>query len=147
MILCDTNVWLALALSGHGHHSATRSWLETVDDPGAIRFCRATQQSLLRLLTNTAVLAPYGRPPLTNAQAWTVYEAFMADDRITFQNGEPASTETRWIQFARRDTASPKLWMHAYLAAFASAGGLTMVTTDTAFRQFDDLDLLLLPPA
>jgi predicted nucleic acid-binding protein len=34
--------------------------------------------------------------------------------------------------------------MDAYLAAFALAGGYRMVTTDTAFRQFSVLDLVLL---
>ena len=43
-----------------------------------------------------------------------------------------------------RDTASPKLWMDAYLAAFALTGGYRMVTTDTAFRQFQGLDVLVL---
>jgi predicted nucleic acid-binding protein len=34
--------------------------------------------------------------------------------------------------------------MDAYLAAFALAGGYAMVTTDSAFRQFSDVNLLLL---
>ena len=43
-----------------------------------------------------------------------------------------------------RGTASPKLWMDAYLAAFALAGGCRMVTTDAAFKQFAGLDLELI---
>jgi predicted nucleic acid-binding protein len=34
--------------------------------------------------------------------------------------------------------------MDAYLAAFALAGRFRMVTTDAAFRQFGELDLMLL---
>lgn len=30
MLLCDSNVWLALALSKHVHHRTTREWLETI---------------------------------------------------------------------------------------------------------------------
>jgi predicted nucleic acid-binding protein len=45
--LCDSNVWLALALSGHAHHSVTRDWLEGIDEPASVLFCRATQQSFL----------------------------------------------------------------------------------------------------
>jgi uncharacterized protein len=142
--LCDTNVWLALALSGHIHHAAARNWLETIDEPESIRFCRATQQSLLRLLTNAAVLAPYGNPPLTNEQAWAAYEAFAADDRVALQAAEPAGLESRWKKLAVRGTASPKLWMDAYLAAFALTSGCRMVTTDRDFRQFADLDVMLL---
>ena len=51
-MLCDSNVWLALVLSKHVHHTAVREWLETIDRPASILFCRATQQTFLRLLTN-----------------------------------------------------------------------------------------------
>lgn len=142
--LCDVNVWLALALSGHVHHDAARAWLDSVDEPDSIVFCRATQQALLRLLTSPAVLAPYGNQPLTNAAAWDAYDAFIADDRIVLRVDEPAGLEARWRALAHRDTASPKLWMDAYLAAFTVCDGYRMVTTDVAFRQFEELDLLVL---
>ena len=143
MVLCDSNVWLALALSKHVHHAAARDWLEAVEEPASVFFCRATQQTFLRLLTNAAVLGAYGNPPLTNRQAWRAYEALLGDDRIVLRMEEPAGLEVRWKQFAMRETASPKLWMDAYLAAFALAGGLRMVTTDAAFRQFRGVDLEL----
>ncbi len=144
MTLCDNNVWLALALSRHVHHRRARDWLDKVAEPGTILFCRATQQTFLRLLTNASVLGAYGNPPLTNNEAWAAYQALLADDRIVFRAEEPAELEVRWHEFARRDTASPKLWMDAYLAAFALASDCKMVTTDIAFRQFPGLDLLLL---
>ena len=144
MVLCDSNVWLALALSRHAHHALAREWFEAVADPSSVFFCRATQQTFLRLLTNAAILSPYGNPPLTNRQAWEVYEALLADDRIVFRGEEPAGIEAQWERFALRDTASPKLWMDAYLAAFALAGGYRMVTTDGAFKQFRKLHLELL---
>jgi uncharacterized protein len=142
--LCDSNVWLALALSGHVHHRTARDWLDGIDEPSSVLFCRATQQTFLRLLTNASVLAPYGNPPLTNDEAWDAYEALLADDRIAFRAGEPAGLQSRWQSWARRETASPKLWMDAFLAAFAQASGCRMVTTDAAFRQFHGLDLLVL---
>lgn len=147
MVLCDSNLWLALSLSKHVHHPAAVAWLERVDDPRAIFFCRATLQAFLRLLTNAAVLAPYGNPPLTNRQAWQVYETLLSDDRIVFRADEPAGLDVRWKQFAVRSTASPKRWMDAYLAAYALAGGHRLVTTDTAFRQFRGLDLELVGPS
>lgn len=143
MILCDSNLWLALALSKHVHHGAARRWLNTVTGARPALFCRATQQAFLRLLTNAAVLAPYGNPPLTNRQAWQAYDALLTDDRIVFRAEEPAGLDVRWKQYAVRDTASPKLWMDAYLAAYAIAGGHRLVTTDVAFRQFRGLDLEL----
>ena len=144
MNLPDVNVWLALALSEHVHHRAACRWLESIEVTASIFFCRAAQQSLLRLLTNAAVLAPYGNPPLTNDEAWAVYEAFLGDDRITLQAREPAGVDARWKQLACRGTASPKLWMDAYLAAFALCGGYRLVTTDADFRQFRGLELSLL---
>ena len=143
MNLPDSNVWLALALSAHVHHRAARDWLDAIDEPAAVLFCRATQQAFLRLLTNAAVLAPYGNPPLTNREAWSAYESLTADDRVVLEAREPARLESLWRQLAVRETASPKLWMDAYLAAFALAGGCRLVTSDTGFRQFDGLDLAL----
>lgn len=142
--LCDSNVWLALALSAHVHQGVAREWLDRVADPRSVLFCRATQQTLLRLLTNPSVLAPYGNPPLSNTGAWAAYEAFLEDDRIAFRAEEPAGLESLWKDFGQRNTASPKLWMDAYLAAFALDAGLRLVTTDGAFRQFSGLDCLIL---
>ena len=144
MDLCDSNVWLALALSKHVHHAAARRWLDAVRDPASVVFCRATQQSFLRLLTNASVLSPYGNPPLTNRQAWDACAALLADDRIVLRADEPAGLDAHWSRFALRDTASPKLWMDAYLASFAVAGGYRMVTTDAAFKQFSGVDVELL---
>jgi toxin-antitoxin system PIN domain toxin len=106
-------------------------------------FCRFTQQSFLRLLTSAAVLAPYGNKPLTNAAAWSAYESLLADDRIELRAGEPPGIDGRWKQLAAKRTASPKLWMDAYLAAFALAGQLTLLTSDRAFRRFRGLSLKL----
>jgi uncharacterized protein len=143
MNLCDSNVWLSLALSAHIHHPAARAWFDLTTEPRSVLFCRATQQSLLRLLTTAAVLAPYGNRPLTNREAWRTYQAFAKDDRIGLV-GEPDGVEQAWAELAATATASPKLWMDAYLAAFARSAGYTLVTTDAAFAQFADLDLRLL---
>lgn len=144
MNLCDINVWLALTLSRHSHHKISHDWLKTVDTPASIIFCRATQQALLRLLTNSTVLKPYGNAPLTNRQAWEVYDALLRDDRIVYRADEPRGLDTRWKQFTSRDSASTRLWMDAYLAAFAVAGSCRLVTHDSGFRQFAGLDVLVL---
>lgn len=72
------------------------------------------------------------------------YEDLLADDRIVLRAEEPAGLEARWTQFALRDTASPKMWMDAYLAGFARAGGYRLLTTDAAVKKFEGLDLDLL---
>lgn len=48
-----------------------------------------------------------------------------------------------WRTFADLGTASPKVWMDGYLAAFAVAGGLRMVTLDADFRIYTTRGLML----
>jgi len=143
LTLADSNVWLALTLTGHDFHESALRWLETVKRPGEILFCRATQQSFLRLLTTSAVLSPFGNSPLSNAEAWELYQGILKNPRIAFAQ-EPVDVERHWQRLALRTTASPKIWMDAYLAAFAIAGQYRLVTIDAAFDQFNELDLLLL---
>jgi len=142
MVLADSNIWLALAISKHAFHPMARGWLAG-RAPREALFCRATQYSFLRLLTTAAVLAPYGIPPLGNKAAWSVYEGFLADERISWVE-EPRGLDAYWKKWAAGSKASPKLWMDAYLAAFAVAGGYELVTTDKAFKQFKGLSLLVL---
>lgn len=134
--LCDVNVWLALTLSGHFHARAARAWFDAVTEPRSVSFCRSTQQRFMRLLTTPAVAAQYDMAALSNQEAWAIYEALLGDERVTAVAEEPPGLEALWRTFSARPAASPKLWMDAYLAAFAVAGGYTLVTTDLAFRQF-----------
>ena len=140
MKLPDTNMWLALSLSGHSDHSAAKSWLDGESTPESIVFCRSTQQSYLRLLTAAGVLAVYGIAPLTSGEAWDAYQAFIADERVFFQHELPG-VDVIWKKLAARKTTSPKLWMDAYLAAFAISAGAQLVTTDKAFKQFPGLNV------
>lgn len=143
MILCDSNIWLALTLSEHSLHQVAVNWFELQDEPDSVCFCRATQQSYLRLLSNSKLLRSYGNEALTNQQAWQAYDTLLGDFRIAL-SPEPPGLEAWWTRYGLRDTASPKLWMDAYLAAFAKAGSFKLVTLDQGFRQFEGLDLLLL---
>jgi uncharacterized protein len=143
MKLPDTNLWLALTLSGHTHHAVAKAWLDDESMPESIAFCRSTQQSFLRLMTTASVLAVYGIDPLSNRQAWAAYEALVADERIIC-HPEPPYVEAIWKKLAARKTSSPKLWMDAYLAAFAIATGAQLVTVDKAFTQFADLDVMVI---
>ena len=80
---------------------------------------------------------------MTNAQAWAIYDGMVSDRRAGFAD-EPVAIELHWKRYAARDMASPKVWMDAYLAAFAVAGTLRLVTTDQGFTQYVGLDLVLL---
>jgi predicted nucleic acid-binding protein len=57
---------------------------------------------------------------------------------------EPDGLGKHWKEYSGRDTASPNIWMDAYLAAFARAAGYQLITTDSGFRQFRNLDLVVL---
>src|SRR5260370_31096918 len=141
MLLADSNVWLALALSKHAFHPAVRAWFARRKPREVVLFCRSTQQSFLRLLTTSALLAPYGIPALSNKTAWSSYAGFRADKRIAWVD-EPPGLETHWKKLGRGKIPSPKLWMDAYLAAFALAGGYQIVNTVRSFEQCKLLGLL-----
>jgi len=143
MKLPDVNLWLALSISGHAHHRAAKDWFEAQATPSSIAFCRTTQQGWLRLITLADLVQRYQLPPLTNQNAWKALDAFMEDERIAFCQ-EPEELESQWRVFAARNVASSKLWMDAYLAAFAVTGGMQIVTFDKGFSPFAGLDLELL---
>jgi len=64
------------------------------------------------------------------------------------ERDEPPGSFALWQHIATRDTASPKVWMDAYLAAFAISGGLRLASLDQDFKNFQphglDLNLLLI---
>lgn len=142
--LPDTNIWLALTVSGHTHHGAARQWFGGLQDTDEVMLCRATQQSLLRLLTTQAVFTLTRDTALTNVEAWTVVDAITADPRVGAISVEPPEIGPAWRVYSSLRTSSPKAWMDAYLAAFARLSGATLVTIDGAFRSYADLQCLVL---
>lgn len=142
--LPDTNIWLALTLSGHPHNGAAMSWFDGLGDNDVADFCRATQQSLLRLLTTRALFSSLQAEPLTNEEAWSVVDALLTDERIEITPLEPTRLTEFWRRYSTLTTPSPKRWMDAYLAAFARAAGARLVTNDRAFADFEELDALII---
>ncbi len=142
--LFDANVFLAASIEAHAHHAPARQWVDCVELPSTLGFCRVTEMSCLRLLTQPIA---EGFRPLSNRNAAAVYLAWRQDERVELI-AEPPGLTALWPRLALRNNTSPKLWTDAYLAAFAIAAGCRLVTFDGAFRQFerDDLDLLLLEP-
>lgn len=133
--LFDTNVWVALTFDAHPLHRAALDALAGASKRRPACFCRATQQSFLRLASTPAVLRAYGVSGLTNDDALRTYEALAAAPGVAWRD-EPAGIDSLWPRLGARGTASPHVWMDAYLAAFAIAGGLLMVTTDDGFEKF-----------
>lgn len=140
--LCDTNVFLALVIGQHAKHAVAKAWFSALPGKDQIAFCRATQNSFLRLLTQK--IATHFTP-LTNREAWDIYDRLYQDDALFFAE-EPDNLESSWRSLSQLNTPSPKTWMDTYLASFAIASKFRMVSLDHDFQKFqtDGLDLLLL---
>lgn len=127
MNLLDVNVWVAAAWSGHEDHRKVAEWFEGATAPMA--FCRVTQMALLRHVSNPAVL---GVDVVSRKAAWSLVDQLTADPQVTFLD-EPIGIAVAWRALSSRADQSHKLWTDDYLAAFAQAGNLTLVTLDRSF--------------
>ncbi len=116
----------------------------TFENPACL--CRSIEQSWLRLITTTTVQRSVNSPLFGNKVAIETVSRWLSQPQVRLIDTEPAGTRDLWLRLADRNTASPKLWMDAYLAAFAISGNLRFVTNDKAFRHFEPqgLDLQLL---
>lgn len=138
MLLPDINVWLALGFRLHSHHTAAKAWYQGSSDTCC--FCRLTQQGFLRLASNPAVMK---QEAVTLQEAWQMYDDLMTDPRVAFAE-EPNGMETHWRAFTHRRTFSPHVWNDAYLAAFAKAVSLEIVTFDKGMRQYKGVQSMIL---
>ena len=143
--LLDTNVWVAAIFTTHPAHAAARQVLEQATPAAPAVFCRATQQSFLRLASTPALLKAYGAEGLTNRDALLALGALLALTQVA-ERDEPPGAPALWHRLASLDTASPKVWMDAYLSAFAITAGLRIITLDRDFKNYVtyglDLDLI-----
>ena len=140
--LVDANVWLPLLLGDHVHHDPAWAWWSG-QAAGACCWCRPIQQTVLRLLTNRTVM---GEAVLNPEAAWLVWEKLVLDERCAFLPLEPEGLDALWEQNISGPAATPKLWMDAYLAAWAEAARLGFVTFDAGFSAFTLRNLQLLVP-
>ncbi len=139
MFLHDINVWLALAFEAHFHHRAAKARFNALPDD-ASAFCRMTQQGFLRLATNPRAMQD---DAVSMVDAWRLYDMFAGDPRVSFAH-EPAELEPIWRAHTQRESFSTKVWNDAFLAAFAQAGSLTLVTFDRGLAQQWDVASTLL---
>lgn len=126
MKLLDVNVWLAAVWGRHVHHRPARQFVDASDDD--LVFCRVTEMALLRLVSNPAVT---GRDVRTRRQAWDLLLALQADPRVRFL-AEPRGLAAIWVALSKRDDGRHLLWTDDYLAAFAQAADLELITLDRA---------------
>jgi predicted nucleic acid-binding protein len=141
------SVWIALAFDSHPLHATAEAAFLAASPAQPALFCRATQLSVLRLLTTAVIAKRFGVAAATNHQALAIIDGFMAPHSVAFVD-EPANVFSRWRMLAFLPTASPKRWMDAYLAAFAIEAGLGFVTGDKDFAAFPGLNpTILVVPA
>lgn len=125
------NVWFALTHQIHPQHPSAAAWAASLDDNAVVYFCRFTQLGLLRLLTNQSAT---GEEALTQRQAWEIFDVVIANPGNRMME-EPRGIDQLFRQFTDRDEASTKQWADGYLAAFAVAGGVQLVTFDRALAM------------
>ena len=140
LALVDANVWLPVLVERHQHHAAATGWWRD-RQPATCCWCRPIQQTVLRLLTNRSVM---GDDTLQPAAAWLVWEKLVLDERSAFLPIEPIGLAAAWRENIATRSATPKLWMDAFLAAWAQSSNLAFVTFDAGFKsyQLDNLQLL-----
>ena len=129
MNLLDANVWFAGIWDGHSDHDKARRWREAADRPLAM--CRVTQMAVLRLLSTDAAMAGHAQ---TRHEAWRLVDRQLGDPDVVWLQ-EPEGLEPIWRILSSRDDRHHKLWTDDYLAAFAQAAGLTLVTLDRALTR------------
>ncbi|MGB0744808.1 MAG: TA system VapC family ribonuclease toxin [Opitutales bacterium] len=137
--LFDVNVWVALAFQTHPAHVLAKEAFESASSEAPAVFCRATQQSFLRLVTTPAIQKCYGSERIDNALAWDRWEFLAAMPQVLFL-GEPPDLQKHWSAYAKSDLPAPKLWMDAYLAAY----GISLLTLDRDFFNFEALNVQML---
>jgi toxin-antitoxin system PIN domain toxin len=128
LLFPDVNVWVALNYGRHAHHGVAQRWYEAQPASARLVFCRQTQLALFRILTTIAVME---QDVLTQQACWQLYDRWVLTGQVVWAD-EPRDLETALRTRTAAATASPKMWMDAYLAAFAEGGHLTLVTFDRA---------------
>jgi toxin-antitoxin system PIN domain toxin len=128
----DINVWVALTYGNHRQHVIAALWFGRLTSE-TVGFCRFTQLSFLRLLTHPVVMQDEVK---TQREAWEIYDRLVGDSRIAFYpERDPDAVESEFRELTATDQFAPQQWPDAYLAAFARAEGLILVTFDRALSK------------
>jgi toxin-antitoxin system PIN domain toxin len=137
--LADVNVVFPLLVSRHQKRDAAVKWFD-LTAAGDVVLSRLARLGALRLLCTAAVM---GRDVLQPRAAIAALEVLEADERMVLLH-EPDGLDARLKALVATCATTPNLWADAYLAAFASVAGLTLVSFDRGFSKFSGLDFLLL---
>ena len=144
--LIDANVWIAVSFEAHDQHVLAKRFFATTSLSRPALLCRATEQSWLRLLTTPALHRRYDSLPVSNRDALIMLSDTLELPNVRLVEVEPSGVRALWQRLAAIPSASPKVWMDAYLAAFTIRHDVEFVTLDRDFKNFekDGLKLQLL---
>lgn len=140
--LCDLNVFIAGAVAAHAAHEAAKRFFDGIAPGDSIEFCRATELGFLRLLTQKIA---DGYDPVSNRTAREALDEWLSLPYVKLAK-EPTGVGSLWPKLADREVPAPKVWMDAWLAAFAILARMRLVTFDRGFERYraEGLDLLVL---
>jgi toxin-antitoxin system PIN domain toxin len=137
----DINVWIALSYEAHVHHLPAKQWFDGITGSAAY-FCRFTQLGFLRLLTHPSVMRDALK---SQQQAWRAYDLLNHDQRVLFlAEPDTEALDPVFRKFTAGDRPHTKQWPDAYLAAFARATELVLVTFDRSLGRLVTPNVLLL---
>ena len=85
-----------------------------------------------------------GLDAMTQAASWKVFDTFLSNPTIRLV-AEPAGLDLLFRRSTMRDEISPKLWADGYLAAFAEAGGYSLISFDRSLTKRVPGSVLLRP--
>jgi predicted nucleic acid-binding protein len=78
----------------------------------------------------------------TQRQCWQIFDEWVENDQASFLDEPPGMTKLLRNKTSD-EVAAPKMWMDAYLSAFAEAANLMLVTFDRALAERTADSLLL----
>jgi len=133
--LPDINVWLAMSAPDHVHRArAERYWREEASPH--IAFTAITMLGFVRLASTAPI---FNGLPLSAPEAWSVYLSWIKE---SVQVEEPRQCRKILHGWVGDGFVTSRTWTDAYLAAFALAGSLRLVSFDKDFGRFSELDFL-----
>ena len=137
--LADVNFILAILHPEHPHSLTANAWLAEISVAGSIGICRVAQMGAIRLLTKNLVM---GDAILSGRDAWQYVKRLFDDERIIFVS-EPSNFEQVWETICSWTPQGSSAETDAYLAAFAIALKVTIVTFDKGLTRFPDLKVVV----
>lgn len=138
--LLDVNVLVALMHGNHMHSPVASAWLDGITERNSLLLCRVVQMGALRISTSPAA---FGNDPLSALEAWRQWESLEADSRFVWGEEHPNMNQA-WKPLTSAFKRGRIAGTDSYLAAFALAGGHSLVTFDRGFAGFPGLQVELL---